>query len=96
MVRLDMSAALALPLLELPTHRSARVVGLRTSADVSPEIVQRLAEIGFLRGEEVRIVARAQPGGTPLAVRIGTATFALRNFEAACVLVSEDVEGPTP
>lgn len=67
------------------------MVGLRpSSADTPQEILRRLADIGFLSGEEVRVIARAQPGGTPLAVRVGTATFALRNFEAACVLVTAD------
>jgi ferrous iron transport protein A len=48
---------------------------------------QRLEEIGFLPGERVMVMARAQPGGDPLAVRVGHSTFALRRAEAACVLV---------
>ena len=48
---------------------------------------QRLEEIGFLPGERVMLMARGQPGGDPLAVRIGHSTFALRRVEAACVLV---------
>ena len=67
------------------------MAGLRpSSADTPQEILRRLADIGFLRGEEVCVIARAQPGGTPLAVRVGSATFALRNFEAACVLVTQN------
>ncbi len=94
---MSVETANVIPLLELPTHRQARVVGLRaTPVGASPEIVQRLADIGFLRGEEVRVIARARPGGTPLAVRVGTATFALRNFEAACVLVTEDMAEAMP
>ena len=31
--------------------------------------------------------SRSQPGGDPLAVRVGQSTFALRRAEAACVLV---------
>jgi ferrous iron transport protein A len=90
-----MTDATATSLLTLPTHQRARVVGLRpASSEISPEILRRLADIGFLSGEEVRVIARAQPGGTPLAVRVGTATFALRNFEAACVLVSRDEDEP--
>ena len=48
---------------------------------------QRLEELGFLPGERVVVMARAQPGGDPLAVRVGHSTFALRRAEAACVLV---------
>jgi ferrous iron transport protein A len=46
-----------------------------------------LAEIGFLPGEPVSVIARGAPGGDPLVVRIGDSTFALRRAEAACVQV---------
>jgi ferrous iron transport protein A len=46
-----------------------------------------LAELGFLPGEAVRIVARGLLARAPIAVRIGTGTFALRLFEAACIRV---------
>lgn len=46
-----------------------------------------LEEIGFLPGEEGKLVARGMPGGDPLVVRIGLSTFALRRAEAACVMV---------
>ena len=49
-------------------------------------LVRRLAEIGFLPGEPVRVMARA-PGGEPIAVRVGRSTFALRRVEAALVQV---------
>ena len=49
-------------------------------------LVRRLAEIGFLPGEPVRVMARA-PGADPIAVRVGRSTFALRRFEAALVQV---------
>ena len=38
-------------------------------------------------GEAVRIVARGLLSRAPIAVRVGTATFALRLFEAACIRV---------
>ena len=50
-------------------------------------LLLRLMEIGFLPGERVRVIARAQPGGEPIAVRLGNATFALRRFEADLVHV---------
>lgn len=64
-------------------------------ADVLParhphdhDLVRRLAEIGFMAGERVRVIARGRLGGAPIAVRLGHATFALRQFEAAFVRVT--------
>jgi len=54
------------------------------------DLLLRLVEIGFLPGERVRVIARALPGGEPIAVRLGHATFALRRFEAALVGVQQD------
>ena len=70
-------------LLDLPGGRSAVIARLE---DVGQPVAARLAELGFLPGERVRVVARAAFGG-PLAVRVGTGTFALRREEAACVRV---------
>jgi ferrous iron transport protein A len=47
-----------------------------------------LEEIGFVAGEQVRLMARAIPGGDPMVVRIGQSTFALRRAEAACISVA--------
>ena len=78
-------------LAELPTGAAARVVAVvPVDADGSPELTRRLAELGFLPGEKLRIVARGFLGREPLAVRIGTGTFALRSFEAACIRVSPE------
>ena len=72
---------------DLPLHTEARIVSVeprrgRETADLA----ERLAEIGFLPGERVRLLARAL-FGEPLAVRVGSDTFALRRAEAACVRV---------
>ncbi len=48
---------------------------------------QQLADLGFTVGERAMVMRRAWPGGDPLAVRVGSSTFALRRAEAACVLV---------
>lgn len=53
---------------------------------------QRLQELGFLPGEPVMVMARAAPGGQPLAVRVGQSLFALRREEAACVRVRPAAE----
>jgi ferrous iron transport protein A len=82
-----------LRLADLPTGTEARVVSVSAVDSKSAldshavELGRRLAELGFLPGERLRIVARGFLGREPLAVRIGTGTFALRLFEAACVRV---------
>lgn len=55
--------------------------------DLAADWPQRLEELGFLPGERVLVMARAAPGGDPLAVRVGHDTYALRRQEAACVQV---------
>jgi ferrous iron transport protein A len=54
----------------------------------SPEWSHWLEEIGFVVGEEVRLMAKAIPGGDPMVVRVGQSTFALRRAEAACIGVT--------
>jgi ferrous iron transport protein A len=77
-----------IPLIDLAPGASARVVSVATSDSKTPaEVGRRLAELGFLPGEAVRIVARGLMARAPIAVRIGTGTFALRLFEAACIRV---------
>ena len=56
-----------------------------TSAEHAPDWRSQLADIGFLPGERVAVMARGMPGNDPLVVRIGMSTFALRAAEAACV-----------
>lgn len=53
----------------------------------APDWAERLADIGFLPGESVAVIARGAWGGDPLVVRVGLSSFALRRAEAACVLV---------
>jgi ferrous iron transport protein A len=72
---------------ELPLLAEARIVAVATGEGVEAgDLAERLAEIGFLPGERVRILARAL-FGEPLAVRVGSDTFALRRAEATCVRV---------
>ncbi len=75
-------------LADLPKGTLARVVSVST-ADTSapPDLTRRLSELGFLPGELVRIVGRGLLSREPIAVRVGTGTFALRLFEAACIRV---------
>jgi ferrous iron transport protein A len=77
-----------IPLAELAPAASARLVSVSSGDTKAPaEVGRRLAELGFLPGEAVRIVARGLLARAPIAVRIGTGTFALRLFEAACIRV---------
>jgi ferrous iron transport protein A len=77
-----------IPLMDLAPGASARVVSVSGADSKGPaDLGRRLAELGFLPGEAVRIVARGLMARAPIAVRIGTGTFALRLFEAACIRV---------
>ena len=73
---------------DLPPGTVARVVSVGpVDAAAPPELTRRLSELGFLPGELVRIVGRGLFSREPIAVRVGTGTFALRLFEAACIRV---------
>lgn len=60
---------------------------LSAATEEGREWVARLRELGFIEGEPVQVLRRGQPGGEPLAVRVGVSTFALRRAEAACIQV---------
>jgi len=80
---------------DLRPGMAARVVSVAAGDASTPvEIGRRLAELGFLPGEAVRIVARGLMARAPIAVRIGTGTFALRLFEAACIRVVPEQPQP--
>ena len=85
------SASAGMRLADLAIGAVARVVSVSSlGTGGSIDLGRRLAELGFLPGEKLRIVARGLMGREPIAVRIGTGTFALRLFEAACVRVSPE------
>jgi ferrous iron transport protein A len=58
------------------------------AAHAADTIARRLRDLGFVRGEEVRIVATGPLGAEPLLVQIGYTRFALRRSEAARVRVA--------
>lgn len=74
------------PLSHAVTGVAMTIVDVRDDSGV-PEWPSRLRELGFVEGEEVCVLRRGQPGGEPLAVRVGGSTFALRRAEAGCVQV---------
>lgn len=77
------------PLSQLPLKRRAVIAEVMPPAH-SPEWGRLLAEIGFMPGEHVQIMARAMPGADPLVIRVGDSTFALRRAEADCIHVRLD------
>jgi len=91
------AAEVSLRLEELPLHTDARIVAVEArEGRETGDLAERLAELGFLPGERVRLLARAFLG-EPLAVRVGSDTFALRLTEAACVrVVAIEAAGALP
>ena len=71
---------------ELPLHTSA-VVDSVQDLHANDAIARRLRELGFVNGEEVRLVAKGPVGGEPLLVQVGFTRFALRISEAKRVVV---------
>lgn len=71
---------------ELPLHTSAVVESVQ-DLHANDAIARRLRELGFVKGEEVRLVARGPVGGEPLLVQVGFTRFALRISEAKRVVV---------
>jgi len=92
----EAAAALAgggVRLSDVATGSSARVLAVaadlpEAAGGAGADLGRRLAELGFLPGEQLRVVARGLFGREPIAVRIGTGTFALRFYEAECIRVS--------
>lgn len=71
---------------ELPKGTAAMVEDVE-ALDAADAIARRLRDLGFVRGEPVRIVATGPLGAEPLLVHIGHTRFALRRSEAARVRV---------
>ena len=76
---------------ELPKSASAIVHSVQ-SAHESDAIARRLGDLGFVAGEQVRVVARGPIGGDPILIQIGHTRFALRRREAARVSVTMEAE----
>ncbi|MBH1568368.1 ferrous iron transport protein A [Stenotrophomonas maltophilia] len=70
---------------ELPLHTSAVVESVQ-DLHANDAIARRLRELGFVKGEEVRLVAKGPVGGEPLLVQVGFTRFALRISEAKRVV----------
>ncbi|WP_284079221.1 FeoA family protein [Herbaspirillum aquaticum] len=58
------------------------IVDQVTDLHAADAVAARLRDLGFVRGEPVRVVASAPFGGDPIVVQIGSTRFALRRAEA--------------
>ncbi len=73
---------------DLPAGLDATVVAVEAhSPSADALLLQRLADLGFIAGEPVRVLRRGPGGREPLAVQIGETLFGLRLHEARCVRV---------
>lgn len=73
---------------DMPLHQPAIVDSVEDRHE-NDHISRRLRELGFVAGEEVKVVATGPFGREPLLVQVGYTRFALRRTEAARVRVTE-------
>ena len=89
-----MTAPTIITLDALEVGKSGTVIRLTSleanQAEPGVDLPRRLMELGFVPGESIRMLRRGLPGGDPLAVKVGNATFALRRFEAALILIEQE------
>jgi ferrous iron transport protein A len=83
---IPISRSLALTLSQLVHGADATVTEVLELAP-GDAIARRLRVLGFVDGEQVRIVGAAPLGGDPLLVQVGFTRFALRRSEADRVRV---------
>ena len=69
-----------------------RINGIHVSEDThglaAVEIENRLLELGFVEGAEIKILHEGPIGRDPIAVRINETTIALRRREAMAIMVT--------
>lgn len=53
-----------------------------------PILEAKLREIGFCEGDKVQLLTRGPLGGQPLAIRLNRRIIAMRNDEAAALVVA--------
>lgn len=76
-------------LTDLPLNAAAQVEAVH-DLHANDVIARRLRELGFVAGEEVRIVARGPLGAEPLLVQVGFTRFALRRSEAERIRIQRE------
>ena len=65
----------------------ATIRDIRTATKDGVALKRRLMELGFVPGERVEVLRRVFAGSGPLAVRVGTSTFAMRTLESSLIEV---------
>jgi ferrous iron transport protein A len=82
----DLQPTPAISLVELPRGTRGQVQSV-FGQDQGDPVARRLLELGFDDGIDVELLHVGPFGGNPLAVRVGSATVALRRAEANRVKV---------
>lgn len=72
----------------LPTHVRAVIRHVHAPTAQAQALQRRLQELGFVPGARVEVLRRLLLGRGPMAVRIGSTTFAMRPFESALIEVT--------
>ena len=72
---------------KLPAHAVAVISEVHPSHHDGGALKRRLLELGFVPGERVQVLRRVFAGHGPLAVRVGTSTFAMRKLESSLIEV---------
>lgn len=72
---------------QLPVKAVATIRCIRGESPDHQPLRRRLMELGFVPGEKVQILRRMLAGRGPMAVRVGTSTFAMRQLESSMIEV---------
>lgn len=72
---------------KLPVRAVATIQDIKTHHHDGGALKRRLMELGFVPGERVQVLRRVFFGRGPLAVRVGTSTFAMRKLESSLIEV---------
>jgi len=72
---------------KLPVRAVATIQDIKTGHHDGGALKRRLMELGFVPGERVQVLRRIFFGHGPLAVRVGTSTFAMRKLESSLIEV---------
>lgn len=72
---------------QLPVHTLATIHQVQVGNHDGGALKRRLMELGFVPGERVQVLRRVLFGRGPLAVRVGTSTFAMRKLESSLIEV---------
>lgn len=77
---------------DLAKGENATILGFEASRcndmDFALDLEERLLEIGFEEGAEIKILHEGPISRDPMAVRVGQMTIALRRMEAHAVRIS--------